>query len=307
MSKTRDFIGPYRLARLIRVGNTCAVWEAIKDDNNRYCLKVLKQDLRTDRNEIAQLKHEFEVAKNLKHPNVIRIHEFRTDGQLPYLVLELYAEQNMKLALRKGHEELAYYVPKIIGQTAEALYHLHENGWVHCDIKPDNLLLSGDGDVKLIDFTISQRIKRGIAKWFGGTKNIRGTRSYMSPEQIRGKALDERSDIYAFGCVIYELLCGKPPYTGSSPDELLVKHLRSSVPSVQVNNDNVSTQGATLIKSMMAKKPEQRPPTMWEFLKQFRAIKLFKKAPRLPKEKLHVDASEYDNPDALFKKGGSSE
>ncbi len=304
VTKVRDFIGPYRLARMIRTGNTCSVWEAIKDDNERYCLKVLRQDLRKDKFEIGQLRHEYNVAHNLKHPNVIRIHEFKLDGKTPYLAMELYAEQNMKIVLRNGHENLAFYVTKIVQQGAEALYHMHENGWVHCDVKPDNLLLSADGDLKLIDFSIAQRVKKGLAKMFGGGKP-RGTRSYMSPEQIRGKALDARSDLYSYGCVLFELLVGKPPYTGNTGDELLQKHLSSAIPSVLVGNENITNDCNMLVKRMLAKRAEDRPASLWEFLKEFRAIKVFKKAPRLPSEKLLFDTDQYDNPDSLFKKGAT--
>ena len=307
VTNVRDFIGPYRLARMIRTGNTCSVWEAIKDDNERYCLKVLRQDLRKDKHEVGQLKHEFNVAHGLKHPNVIRIYEFKLDGKTPYLAMELYAEQNMKIVLRAGHERLSFYVSKIVQQGAEALYHMHEAGWVHCDVKPDNLLLSADGDLKLIDFSIAQRIKKGLAKIFGGSGKPKGTRSYMSPEQIRGKALDARSDLYSYGCVLFELLVGKPPYTGNTGDELLQKHLRSAIPSVLVGNENITNECNALIKRMLAKSPDDRPASMWEFLKEFRAIKVFKKAPRLPSEKLMVDTEQYDNPDGLFKKGSGEE
>lgn len=280
MTKSRDFIGPYRLARLIRVGNSCAVWEAVKgDESERYALKVLRQDLRDDRQEIGYLRHEYEVAYKLKHPNIIKIHEFNTDGAIAYLVLELYSEQNMKQALRLGHEAWAHYIPKIVEQCSEALFYLHSEGWVHCDIKPDNFLLSPEGHVKLIDFTISEKIKKFS---LFSRKVRRGTRSYMSPEQIRGKPLDERSDVYSFGCVLFELLSGRPPYTGSTPDELLEKHLRASIPSVQVLNANVTSEAAELIKRMMAKKPQGRPINMWEFLKEFRTVRIFKKLPKKP-------------------------
>ncbi|MEO2009901.1 MAG: serine/threonine-protein kinase, partial [Pirellulaceae bacterium] len=235
MTKVRDFLGRYRLSRLIRVGSSCAVWEAIRDgDNKKFALKVLRQDLRSDKTELSYLKHEFNVAHKLKHPNVIRIFEFNLDNKTPYLVLELYSEQNMKQALRAGVDRYAFYVKKIVEQSAQALYHLHESGWAHCDIKPDNLLVSEQGDVKLIDFTIAE--KMGGFRFF--KRAIRGTRSYMSPEQIRGKRLDARSDLYSYGCVLFELLCGKPPYTGTTPNELLEKHIRGGLPSVQTHNSN---------------------------------------------------------------------
>jgi len=285
VTKARDFIGPYRLTRLIRVGNSCAVWEAVRDtEDQRFALKVLRQDLREDRQEMSFLKHEFDVAHELKHPNVIRIYEYNTEGNTPYLVLELYSEQNMKQALRLGPDAWSFYVQKIIEQSAEALYHVHSKGWVHCDIKPDNLLVSNQGDTKLIDFTIAERIgKSQIGLFKKGT--IRGTRSYMSPEQIRGRRLDPRTDVYSFGCVVFELLGGRAPFTGTSPTDLLQKHLTAGIPNVQVVNANVSNEAADLIKRMMAKEPKGRPPDMWEFLKEFRSIRVFKKAPRRPGEK----------------------
>jgi serine/threonine protein kinase len=167
---------------------------------------------------------------------------------------------------------------------------MHSQGYVHCDIKPDNFLVSRDGDVKLIDFTISQRVKTGFAKWFGGKpKVIAGTKSYMSPEQIRGKALDARSDIYSFGCVLYELVTGKPPFTGSSPSDLLNKHLSAPIPSPLVINDNVTAEYTAVIRSAMAKNPDERPSSMWELLKTLRKTKVFKKPPRIPEVSIFDD------------------
>lgn len=298
MTKVRDFIGPYRLTRLIRVGNSCAVWEAVREpETTRYALKVLRHDLREDKKEIGFLKHEFEVAYKLRHPNIIRIHDYNIEGNTAYLVLELYSEQNLKQALRLGVDQWAFYVPKIVEQSAEALYHVHEQGWVHCDVKPDNLLVSNAGDIKLIDFTIAERVGRSQVGMFGfGKRLIRGTRSYMSPEQIRGGKLDGRSDLYSFGCVFFELLTGRPPFTGNNPDELLEKHLHAAVPSVQVLNGNVTNEVADLIRRTMAKKTAQRPASMWEFVKEFRTLRLYKKAPRRPGAPAEEDNSGQPGP-----------
>jgi serine/threonine protein kinase len=284
MTKVRDFLGPYRLARLIRVGNSCAVWEAVRDtDGSRYALKVLRQDLRSDKRELGFLRHEFEVAHTLKHPHVIRVYEFNIEGDAPYLVLELYSEQNLKQALRSGVENWLFYFQTIIEQAAEALFYVHQQGWVHCDVKPDNFLVSSEGQVKLIDFTIAQKLGTSRLGWFRlGKTLIRGTRSYMSPEQIRGKRLDARSDVYSLGCVMFEFLAGRPPFTGNNPDELLEKHLYATIPNVQALNNNVTPEAADLIRRMMAKDPSDRPENMWEFLKEFRSIKLFRRAPRRP-------------------------
>ncbi len=284
MTKVRDFLGPYRLARLIRMGNSCQVWEAIESNTNeRFALKVLRPDHRDNKDEIAFLKNEYAIAKAMTHPNVIKMYDLMLLGDSPFLVLELFSELNMKQAMRRGPESLAYMLDKIILQCVESLYYMHSKGFVHCDIKPDNFLVSRDGEVKLIDFTISQKIKTGIAKLFGGkAKNVAGTLSYMSPEQIRGQSLDARSDVYSLGCVMHELVTGKPPYTGVSPNDLLNKHLSAPIPSPLVANDNVTQEYASVVRKMLAKKPEQRYETMWEVLKTIRVTKIFKKPPRIP-------------------------
>jgi len=230
VTKMRDFVGPYRLARLVRAGHSCFVWEAVKDETGeRFALKMLKPDFVDDKEAVGYLRHEWEVAKGMKHPHVIRFYDFRTQDYAPFLVLELFNALNLKQVLREGPEPLAYLVDKIVQQTAKGLHYMHERGWVHCDVKPDNLLVNDEGEVKLIDFTIAQRSKRTLKSLLGFKEPVRGTRSYMSPEQIRGETLDRRSDVYGLGCVIFELLSGRPPFTGSSPNELLEKHLRASI------------------------------------------------------------------------------
>lgn len=284
MTKVRDFLGPYRLTRLIRMGNSCEVWEALHTHtSDRVAIKALRPNFRNDKDEIAFLKNEFNVGSSLSHPNIIKMHELMLQGDSPFLVLELFSELNMKQALRRGPESLAYLLDKVSEQSTEALYYMHTKGFVHCDIKPDNFLVSREGEVRLIDFTISQKIKTGFAKFFGGrAKNISGTRSYMSPEQIRGSSLDPRSDVYSFGCVLFELVTGKPPYTGESPNDLLNKHISAPIPSPLVSNENVTVEFANVLKAMMAKRPEHRMESMWEVLKTLRVTRIFKKPPRIP-------------------------
>jgi len=283
MTKSRDFLGPYRLARLIRAGSTAEVWEAIDENsNNRVALKVLRTSAQENRGEISLLRHEFNVAKDLNSPRIIKVIDFRTDGDRTYLVMELFSELNMKQALRRGPDSLAFMLKKIVAQAAEGIYYMHTKGWIHLDIKPDNFLVSREGETKLIDFTIAEKKKTGLGKIFHRNKMAKGTRSYMAPEQIRRKVCDERTDVYAFGCVLYELVTGKTPYTGDTPNDLLNKHLTAFIPSPIVHNDNVSKEFADLVKSMMAKKPDDRPASMWDFLKVFRTMEVFKKRPRPP-------------------------
>ena len=295
MSRPRDFLGPYRLARLIRTGQSTHVWEAAKsDDTTRYVLKVIKHDLRKNKDELAQLKTEYDVGKALKHPNIIRILEFNVENETPYLVMEHFEHPNLKLWLRNGAQTVAHLALKVIEQSAEALFYFHSEGWIHRDVKPDNFLVSDQGVVKLIDFAISHKQKKGLSTLFSFGGKVQGTRSYMSPEQIRNQTLDPRADIYSYGCVLYELLTGKPPYSGTTADELLNKHLTGQVPSVQVGNDNVTPEFGNLLRKLIAKRREERPSTMWEFLKEFRQMRVFKVVPKPPK----------DGPDLTEKKKG---
>ncbi len=303
MTKSRDFFGPYRLARLIRSGMTSEVWEAIDEgDNKRYAIKLLKASVRENKDEIASLKHELTVGKDLNSPRVIKLLEYRVENGTPFLLMELFSELNLKQALRRGPDALAYMLDKIVAQAAEGLYYMHTKSWIHRDVKPDNFLVSREGEVKLIDFQIAEKKRTGIKKLFGGSKNVQGTRSYMAPEQIRGKICDERTDVYSLGCVLFETCTGKPPYTGQTPNDLLNNHLTASIPSPITYNDNVKKEFADLVKRMMAKNPENRPPSMWEFLKEFRTMEIFKKRPKPPEISVFDEAVSIKAADDMLKR-----
>lgn len=271
---------------MLRASKTCQVWEAIHDlDNRKVVIKTLRENYIRDKEEINSLKHEFTVAGKFDHPYVIHVYEFDSFRGVAYLVLEFAFSRNMKMAIRDGVEELAYWTPKIIEEGAKSLGYMHEQGWIHCDVKPDNFLLDTEGNLKLIDFSIAQKKKSGLGKLFGGSKvkgNVQGTRSYMSPEQIRGVALDDRADIYSFGCTVFELMCGKLPYTATSPDHLLDKHLRAGIPSLQAANSNVTAEFSSLVERMMAKDPKQRPDTMSDVVRLLKSTKIYNIPPRKP-------------------------
>ena len=285
MASGRDFIGPYRLVRLIRAGNSCQVWEVVKDpDPKRVALKVLLEEHKDDKDEIAQLRNEGNVGIGLDHKNVIKIYEFNTKYNLPFLAMELFNARNLKQEMRERPEHIAFNAPEIIRRCGLGLSYFNEQGYIHCDVKPDNFLVNTKAEVKLIDFSIAQKAKSGLGALFGGKKAIQGTRSYMSPEQIRGKNLDQRSDVYGLGCMIFELLVGKTPFSATSPDELLQKHLKTAPPVISVYNSNVSAELSALVVRMMAKDKTKRPDTVKSFLEEFRRITTYRagKRPKNP-------------------------
>lgn len=140
--------------------------------------------------------------------------------------------------------------------------------------------MGDDGQVKLIDFALAKRRRGGLARWFSPrTRLQQGTKSYMSPEQIRGLSLDERSDLYSFACTLHELLAGKPPFTGTNVNDLLTKHLKSQPPSLEALNPNIVPAFAQLIRRAMAKDPKARPKSVDDFLTEFRIMRVFRTTP----------------------------
>jgi eukaryotic-like serine/threonine-protein kinase len=278
----QEYLGSYRLLSVLRIGKTCQIWESINDlRGGRYALKVLLPEFRHNREEVGYLRHEHNVGQKLVHPQVISIYEFGIDHDKVYLAMELYPAPNVKQVIVQGVDQIAPIVNLIIEQAAEGLAYLHNQGWVHRDIKPDNYLMKPNGDIKLIDFALAVPIRRSLlSRLIPRSSKVQGTRSYMSPEQIRGKALDQRADIYSFGCMMHELLGGKAPYTGTSTHDLLMKHLNSPVPPLQAANRNITDQCAGLVRRMLSKTPAGRPKTMEEFLFEFRALEVFKEPPQ---------------------------
>jgi serine/threonine protein kinase len=155
---------------------------------------------------------------------------------------------------------------------------MNAQGWVHRDVKPDNILVNGAGEVRLIDFALAQRVQKPtlFSKLFGRKAKAQGTRSYMSPEQIRGQPLDGRADVYSFGATAYELVTGRPPFRASSSQELLHKHIIEKPLTPQLHNPEVSDEFAALVLHMLAKKKEDRPKDFHEVLIALRGIKVFK-------------------------------
>ena len=186
--------------------------------------------------------------------------------------------------IRNDHELALHLAPTIIEQVFVSLGYMNEQGWVHSDVKPDNFLVSDEGDIKLIDFAISEKIRTGFSKWFASKPTIQGTMSYMSPEQIRGEALGPQSDIYSAGILFFELLSRKLAYTGESSDELLRKHISGNIPDVRTHNSNVTEECSELIKQMLAKKPEQRPRSFKSILNTLWRIRIFRAMPKHPTE-----------------------
>ena len=279
----QDYVGSYRLLNLVRMGKTCQVWEAIHDARReRVAVKLVRPEFQRDREQIAMMKHEYTVGHSLDHPHVIHILDFVSDSTKTFVTMEYFDAPNMKQWIYQGVDSIAHLLPQVIQQASEGMAYLHKQGYVHRDIKPDNFLMDNNGQVKLIDFALCVKKKGLVGRLLGGRGKVQGTRSYMSPEQIRGQALDERADIYSFGCTLYELLSGRPPFTGVSTNDLLTKHLRTPPPSLEASNRNVTSQFGQLVRRMLAKDPAARPQTMDDVVRELKSIPILKTVPAPP-------------------------
>ncbi len=281
-----EIIGGYRLQNLMMTGQTSQVWEVVELSSHRhFAMKLLLPEHAVVPEHRRLLLHEANVGKQLAHPNIIRIVNVHSDPKNPYFVMEFFPGGSMRLRLmRKQHDFIREHALSICKQTATALAFMNAKGWVHRDIKLDNILVSSAGDVRLIDFALAQRVERPgfLSKFFRRKSRVMGTRSYMSPEQIRGEPLDGRADIYSFGATCYELVTNRPPFTGSSAQDLLTKHITEKPASPRVHNPDVTEEFAELILHMLQKKREQRPKDFHEVLMRLKTIRIFKSVEAKP-------------------------
>jgi serine/threonine protein kinase len=273
---------------LIRAGAIYEIW-AVRPaaENTPYAMKWLPPGPKYTRHNIAELRHEYQVGASLEHRGIIKTYAFDTTSNGAYMLLELFKVLNLKQQLvAGGYKRIQYRARDILMEAAAGLNHLHDKGWIHRDIKPDNFLVSDDNIVKLIDFNLARKPAGGLSKLLGGGKSkvIQGTHSYMSPEQIRGQRLDARADIYSFGCVVYEVLSGKTPFTASSPSELLQRHLSSRPPDLTVVDKNITPEFSVYVQRMMAKDPKSRPDTMKDVMMELKAKSMFYNKPQPPVE-----------------------
>ena len=283
MSKAPQYLGSYRIGGLLAGGHATQIWQAYHEGKKIHC--VVKTPIpghELAKEQTRLLKWEYQVAGKMAHDRIVQVWEYGIHKGLAYLAMEWVQGANLKQRLRQGPEVLAPMATKIAYQAAEAVAYFNSQGWVHCDIKPDNFVLSDKtNELKLIDFAIARRPAGILARlWPFRSKKVQGTRSYISPEQLGGGAIDDRADVYSLACMLFELVAGKPPFTATTAEELLQKQLRSAPPVLETLNRNVTPEFSRLIRSSLAKKPDERPSSSVEFYRQLAKIRIFRIQPK---------------------------
>ena len=281
MPEVNETIGGYKLRSLLQTGQVSQVFEVVEPHSNRhFAMKVLLPEAAEKSTVRNDLFHEAEVGTKLRHENVIHILKVSRDQHSPHFIMEFFPSGSMRTRLMgKDFAFIKEHARSIFKQAATGLAYMHASGWVHCDVKPDNMLVNAAGHLKWIDFAISKRAPKGLAKLFHRQKKAQGTPSYMSPEQIRKQPVDGRADIYGLGATYYELISGRPPIRGNTISDLLNNQLIQKPITPQSHNKDVTDEFAALVMKMLSKKKEDRPATCHDVLIAMRKMKVFKSDP----------------------------
>ncbi len=252
-------LGEFRLIRRLGKGGMADVYLAEQTALNRHvAVKVMKSSLVTDSTYLERFKTEAMAAANLNHVNIVQVYTIGCVDGLHYIAQEYVQGKNLKEFIsRKGPPELPVAL-HIMRQIASALQKAGEAGIVHRDIKPENILVNRKGVVKVADFGLAQLTLGGERLNLTQEGVTMGTPLYMSPEQVQGNKVDQRSDIYSFGVTCYHMFAGRPPFRGETAIAIAMKQVNSQPAPLSKRRPDLPPAVCNLIHRMMAKKPEDR-------------------------------------------------
>ena len=247
----------YELLELIGGGGMADVYRARDKLLDRpVAVKILHEQFKSDREFIDKFHREAQAAARLSHANIVNIFDVGVEGNDHYIVMEYVPGSTLKdLIKQQGHLPVAQAL-RVAEDIARALAHAHDNNLVHCDIKPHNILMMPDGSAKVADFGIARAVTESTMTYTG---NIVGSVHYFSPEQAKGTMITPKSDVYALGVVLYEMLTGVLPFTGETPVSIAVQHLQDTPRPVRELEPSIPPAVEAIVSRTMSKAPEARP------------------------------------------------
>lgn len=263
------WIWPFELLERIGEGGMGVVYRARYVVNDReVAVKMLPDDVSSP-TVLARFERELEVLKNLKHPNIVLSFGGACEDKQKFYAMELVEGGSLEDQLRERGRLPWETVVEYGKQMCAALEYLHKNGVIHRDVKPANFLIGDRGQLKLSDFGLASVI---AARKITSAGKTAGTLLYMAPEQIRGADIDARTDLYALGCVLYELLTGEPPFMGNTPATTMHMHCKSPVPRVTEQALDCPVALERLITRLLAKDPADRPGSAAEVARELAEV-----------------------------------
>ena len=264
---TGDKLGPYEVLSLIGAGGMGEVYKARDERLKRdVAIKVLAVSFSADPDRLRRFEQEAQAAGVLNHPNITAVYDVGTYENAPYVVQELLEGETLRVELSGGRFSPRRAIDYAL-QITQGLAAAHEKGIVHRDLKPENLFVTKEGRVKILDFGLAKLTQVGqsgaatnLPTVTPGTEPgvVMGTLGYMSPEQVKGRPADARSDIFSFGAIFYEMLSGKRAFQADSAGETMVAILREDPPDLSVTHENISPGLERILRHCLEKNPERR-------------------------------------------------
>jgi eukaryotic-like serine/threonine-protein kinase len=262
--------GRYELGELVGTGGMSSVYRAHDRQLERnVALKVLHERLGADDEHVSRFRHEARAVAQLSHPNVVTVIDRFEEGGRQYIVFEYVDGENLKQLLDRTGPLPVRRALEIALAVADGLAFAHEHGVVHRDVKPQNVLISRNGEIKVTDFGIARSLDAESGLTLTGT--VLGTSSYLSPEQASGLRVTPAADVYSLGVVLYELLAGEVPFPGGNQVVVALKHVNEPPPSLLERRPDVPARLAAAVATALQKDPKQRFASMTAFAAELRA------------------------------------
>ncbi|MCP1143998.1 Stk1 family PASTA domain-containing Ser/Thr kinase [Lysinibacillus endophyticus] len=260
----------YKILQLIGGGGMSNVYLAHDIILNReVAVKILRYDASNEEEFHRRFQREALSATSLLHPNIVSIYDVGEDGDMHYIVMEYVKGKTLKQYINEFSPLSPSRSVQIMKQLTSAIAHAHENQIIHRDIKPQNILMDQDGNIKVTDFGIATSLS---ATSYTKTNSVIGTVHYLSPEQARGGSATKKSDIYALGIVLYELLTGELPFSGESAVSIALKHLQTETPSLRAFDASIPQSLENVVLKATAKNPDHRYASVEEMGEDLRTV-----------------------------------
>ncbi len=265
MTEGRLLDSRYELREVVGAGGMAEVWRGVDHRLGRVvAVKVLRAELARDEELQTRFRREAQSVAALNHPSIVAVYDTGVESRgglsIPFMVMEFVRGQTLRQILGEQGPVRADQAQKMTAQVLRALAYSHRCGIVHRDIKPGNIMLTPSGEVKVMDFGIARALAADQSS-LTGTSAVVGTAQYLSPEQARGWAVDARSDVYSTGCLLYELLAGRPPFVGDSPIAVACQHVYDEPAPPSAFNPQVPLADAAVVMRALEKDPGSRYQT----------------------------------------------
>ena len=256
----------YEILDKIGTGGMSDVYKAKDQKLNRFvAIKVLKQEFSENKNFVSKFRVEAQAAAGLMHPNIVNVYDVGEENGIHYIVMELVEGITLKKYIEKKVRLTTKEAISIAIQVAMGIEAAHNNHIIHRDIKPQNIIISREGKVKVTDFGIAKAASSNTI-----TSNVMGSVHYTSPEQARGGFSDEKSDIYSMGITFFEMLTGRVPFNGDTTVSIAIKHIQDEMPSPKEFVPEIPVSVEKIVLKCTQKSPDRRYQNMGEMIKDLK-------------------------------------